>query len=447
MKAKTKGFIQSELGSLIIPIGSVKPDPRNARLHSQPNLDALKHSLEAYGQRKPIVVNAETGVIEAGSGLWQAARELGWTEIAAVKVQDSPESAQGYALMDNQSALLAEWGLPVLKDILQELDAGAFDIGLTGFDEKAFEVVMAQFFETANYRDLSDTSRVVGDSAEDNYGYDGGSVWSRIGDNNTKAAPYYLTLPLNPDHQGDKTAGKESIMQRYSRSPFLEMENVVRSYMRPGDKFLEVCAGWWTFSTMAAAWGYEGAGIDIWDISLAFGKKQLGALPGGAGKRVKQYQGDARDLPFQEGEFDFIYSNTPWYNWGNLERYGKSPDDLTTMPWEAWKVATLQMLQEMLRVVKSGGLVVTVIADYRKGGLLVPLHTDWLALGREAGFELWDFVIQPLQTQGFILWRRAWDKKRTIKAHEYVVVFKKPDGESSVLPLLPEPEPPEELSG
>ena len=137
--------IAPALLSLAVPIGSLKGDSRNARLHPGPNLDALKRSLTAYGQRKPIVVNADTGQIEAGNGLWQAARDLGWTEIAAVRVKDTPDMAQGYALMDNQSALLSEYDLGILKDILADLDTGAFDMALTGFDEKAIENLMTQF--------------------------------------------------------------------------------------------------------------------------------------------------------------------------------------------------------------------------------------------------------------------------------------------------------------
>jgi ParB-like chromosome segregation protein Spo0J len=108
-------------------------------------VEAIKRSLETYGQRKPIVVNGETGYIEAGNGLWEAAKLLGWEKIAAVKVWDDPTMATGYALMDNQSALLAEWDLPVLKDLLEELDTGAFDMDLTGFDTSEIEDLMTQF--------------------------------------------------------------------------------------------------------------------------------------------------------------------------------------------------------------------------------------------------------------------------------------------------------------
>ena len=48
-------------------------------------------------------------------------------------------------IADNRLAELAEPSLPELKDLLLELDSGAMDIELTGFDEKAMEDLMTQF--------------------------------------------------------------------------------------------------------------------------------------------------------------------------------------------------------------------------------------------------------------------------------------------------------------
>ena len=120
---------------------TIREDPRNARSHNDRNLATIKKSLEVYGQRKPIVVNHD-GVIEAGNGLYRAAIALGWKEIAAVYVKDDEDYAKGYAVMDNQSATLAEWDLPNLKDILQELDTGAFDLEATGFQRHEIEMLM-----------------------------------------------------------------------------------------------------------------------------------------------------------------------------------------------------------------------------------------------------------------------------------------------------------------
>jgi len=148
-------MIIESLKPLAVPIDSVRKDPRNARLHPERNLETIKKSLSHFGQRKPIVVNQE-GIIEAGNGLWKSAKQLGWTEIAVVRVEDTPEDATAFAIMDNQSALLAEWDLPQLKDQLLELDTGAFDMDLTGFDVKEIEALMTQFNPEPNQPEVDE---------------------------------------------------------------------------------------------------------------------------------------------------------------------------------------------------------------------------------------------------------------------------------------------------
>ena len=142
---KRMSMIAEQLAPLAVPIDSMKLDPRNSRLHPGPNIEAIKRSLEAYGQRKPIVVNAKNQTIEAGNGLWQAAKDLGWTEIAAVMVEDAPDMATGYSIMDNRSADMAEWDMPILKDLLLDLDSLNYPLDLTGFSEKEVEDLMTQF--------------------------------------------------------------------------------------------------------------------------------------------------------------------------------------------------------------------------------------------------------------------------------------------------------------
>jgi DNA modification methylase len=125
-------------------INSLKIDNRNARKHPVHNLEVIKRSLETYGQRKPIVVNQKTSTIEAGNGLYMAAKELGWDKIACVFVDDTKEMSTAYGLMDNQSALISEWDLPTLKDLLQELDTGELDMSITGFTSEELENLMTQ---------------------------------------------------------------------------------------------------------------------------------------------------------------------------------------------------------------------------------------------------------------------------------------------------------------
>ena len=148
--------IAEALKPLAVPVNSVRPDPRNARAHDERNINTISKSLEIYGQRKPVICNSKTKIIQAGNGLWTAAKELNWDKIAVVFVDDNEEIARAYSLMDNQSGLLSEWDLPVLKDTLELLDNGAFDMSETGFTSEEIEDLMTQYFAPVSIDDLLD---------------------------------------------------------------------------------------------------------------------------------------------------------------------------------------------------------------------------------------------------------------------------------------------------
>ena len=114
-------YIAEDLRSLAVPIDALKPDPRNARLHDDANIEAIASSLRRYGQVKPIVIHADTSVIEAGNGTYQAAQKLGWTHLAAVRVKHDATTAKGFALADNRTAELAAWNDELLSDLIAEL--------------------------------------------------------------------------------------------------------------------------------------------------------------------------------------------------------------------------------------------------------------------------------------------------------------------------------------
>ena len=117
-----------------VTIESLKLDPNNARKHSKRNLDAIAASLNKFGQRKPIVVH--NGVVIAGNGTLEAAKSLGWEEIAiSVCPADwDADTAKAYALADNRSAELAEWDDKILSTQLLDLDDMGWNIEALGFE-------------------------------------------------------------------------------------------------------------------------------------------------------------------------------------------------------------------------------------------------------------------------------------------------------------------------
>jgi hypothetical protein len=130
-----KEQIAASLKKFVVPMGSLAPDPANARLHPEENLDAIRGSLLAFGQQKPIIADAK-GVIVAGNGLYLAARQLGWTRIAAIRTRLAGVDRTGYAIADNRTAELAEWDNEALarqlRDLEKEMDLA--DIGFSPDD-------------------------------------------------------------------------------------------------------------------------------------------------------------------------------------------------------------------------------------------------------------------------------------------------------------------------
>ena len=122
-----------------VAIESLSLDPQNARKHSNRNLDAIKASLSKFGQRKPIVVH--NNVVIAGNGTLEAAKSIGWKEIAISRCPDDWDSdtAKAYALADNRSSELGEWGEDILAAQLAELDEKGWDTTELGFTSKEFE--------------------------------------------------------------------------------------------------------------------------------------------------------------------------------------------------------------------------------------------------------------------------------------------------------------------
>ena len=62
-------------------------------------------------------------------------------EVSVVDLPDKKEKALNLAL----NKISGEWDFPKLKDLLEEIDTGEFDIEVTGFDDKEIEDLMTQF--------------------------------------------------------------------------------------------------------------------------------------------------------------------------------------------------------------------------------------------------------------------------------------------------------------
>ena len=114
----------------IVPIADVKPYPNNPRDNAKA-VPAVAASIERFGFRNPILVDAD-GVIIEGHTRRLAALKLGMEEVPVVYATDlTPEEVDALRVIDNKTSELADWNFDLLAEEMAKLTG--FDFGDFGF--------------------------------------------------------------------------------------------------------------------------------------------------------------------------------------------------------------------------------------------------------------------------------------------------------------------------
>ena len=120
----------------LVPIEKLVPYVNNARTHNAEQIMKLRSSLREFGFINPVIIDNEYNVI-AGHGRITAAKEENITEVPCVFADHLTEAQKkAYIIADNRMALDAGWDEELLRVEIESLQADAFDLALTGFDEK-----------------------------------------------------------------------------------------------------------------------------------------------------------------------------------------------------------------------------------------------------------------------------------------------------------------------
>ena len=115
-------------------VADLIPYARNSRTHNDEQVSQIAASIKEWGWTVPVLIEADGGLI-AGHGRILAAQKLGIDQVPCMIAEGWTEAQkQAYIIADNKLALNAGWDNDLLKIELQELDAGGFDLALTGFD-------------------------------------------------------------------------------------------------------------------------------------------------------------------------------------------------------------------------------------------------------------------------------------------------------------------------
>ncbi|HTF63096.1 MAG TPA: ParB/Srx family N-terminal domain-containing protein [Edaphobacter sp.] len=100
---------------------SLKPDPRNPRVHSDKQVRQIAQSIESFGFNVPLLIDDQQKVI-AGHGRLLAACKMGWDTVPAIKLSHLTESQRmAFLIADNRLTENSSWDERMLGEQLKIL--------------------------------------------------------------------------------------------------------------------------------------------------------------------------------------------------------------------------------------------------------------------------------------------------------------------------------------
>lgn len=236
--------INQNLIDLAVDVLLLDPLPGNPRIG---NVNAIMASYSEFGQLKPIVIKEQEDgryVVVAGNHQLQAVKKLGWSHIAAVKMDGETSNALAFALVDNRVADLGKTDPELLSAALNEV---VYDF--------------PELFDAVGWDDYEIASIETGIE----------EVYSSVNDNGAAGAyipPVIMTPPPAGSHNGS------SDQSHYAAPPEMDhnkaaaggspttggpgSKNAVFSYNIVFDDHLQM-SRWWDFvKWLRAQPAYEG---------------------------------------------------------------------------------------------------------------------------------------------------------------------------------------------
>jgi DNA modification methylase len=125
-----------------IPASKLNPAAYNPRKDLKPGdkeYEKLKRSIKEFGYVEPIVWNKRTGNIVGGHQRYKVLLELGYKEVNCVvlDIDEQKEKALNVAL----NKITGEFDMPLLTDLLKDINDSGFDVSLTGFDADEIDIL------------------------------------------------------------------------------------------------------------------------------------------------------------------------------------------------------------------------------------------------------------------------------------------------------------------
>lgn len=139
--------------SEMVAVDSLKPHPKNPREHGKKQVRAFAEALVRNGFRRAIIASKLSGIIIAGHGTLQAAKEVGMTHVPVDWQEFADAAAEAaFLISDNHIARMGTTDSKLVAEIMA--DHGEIDLESFGFTamEKMVFTNTSQTSEPKNKR-------------------------------------------------------------------------------------------------------------------------------------------------------------------------------------------------------------------------------------------------------------------------------------------------------
>ena len=143
---ETEIEVPENLAGLLYPLEAARIDPTNPR--TTQDLEVLVEGIRRFGMRTPLIVNSQTGEIEAGHQRRLALKRLGVNFAPMVWVDDDDITAASFNISDNRTSdIVARWDDAALARIFGVLKKEDALTGV-GFDDDSLAELRMQLAES-----------------------------------------------------------------------------------------------------------------------------------------------------------------------------------------------------------------------------------------------------------------------------------------------------------
>lgn len=468
------GFLVYCTHDEIVPIETLKPNPKNPNKHPDAQIELLARIIKERGWRACITISRRSGLIVKGHGRHLAALKAGATHVP-IEWQDYASESDETAdlIADNRLAELAVLDEALIADLLAQMEANAegLDPELTGYtadqvkdmiekakkgkdeaEQKAARLTLQQRFLIPPFTIMDARSGVwaerkkawkalglrseIGRGADDDKGQDG-LCYAK-----SSQPPSVYNAKNDYEAKLGKTISWEEFaelfpdaMQQGGTSIFdpVLCELAYRWFCPQGGKIIDPFSGGSVRGVVAALTGRQYTGVDLSERQVDANRRNwdeishesvLGDDTEAAVPEPTWINGDSTHIDeLAAGEYDLFFTCPPY---ANLEVYSDKPEDLSNKDYPEFLTLYREIIRKTAAMLKPDRFACIVVGDIRDStGFYRNFIGDTIAAFQDAGMKFYNegILIVPYGSLSIRAGKQFTNSRKLGKAHQNVLVF------------------------